>query len=65
MNIKFLESLEYSWTAEVQLFNGQIIDIWYTALPSTQGIIEKVLSVSSDYPRREIKDSHCRCNCCK
>ena len=49
--IQYLENLENSWTAKVQLNNDQIINIWYTALPMSKKIIKKVISVSSDYPR--------------
>ena len=54
ITIQYLENLQNSWTAEVQLKNDQIINIWYTALPMNKIIIKKVISVSSDYPRHTL-----------
>lgn len=50
MDFKFIESLEYNWTAKVRLNNGLIITIWHTAWYSTKHTIAQILSVSSDYP---------------
>lgn len=63
LTIEYLESLEYSWTAEVEYHNGVQVSIWYTALPSSKGIIAKVISVSSDYPRHTIRKEMCCCGC--
>jgi hypothetical protein len=49
--MKDLQLLEHSWTAEVLLKNGKQISIWYTAWHSSKDSIEKILSVSSDYPK--------------
>lgn len=46
-----LNLLQYSWSAEVILNNGQCISIWYTAWPMTKASVKEVLSVSSDYPK--------------
>ncbi len=54
MNSTYLDSLEYSWSAEVLLKNNQIINIWYTAWPMTKCIVKSVISVSSDYPKFKI-----------
>lgn len=54
MNVEFLKSLKHSWSALVILNNGQEMSIWYTALPMSQNTIQSVVSVSSDYPKREI-----------
>lgn len=55
LTVKYLDNLQYSWTAVVQLQNDQITPIWYTALPMLEKSIKKVISVSSDYPKHEIK----------
>jgi len=54
MTINYLQTLKYSWTALVELDNGQIITIWWTALQSTKETIRYVISVSSDYPKSQI-----------
>lgn len=54
MDKEFLKTLKHSWSATVILNNGQEIDIWYTAFPMSQNIIQSVVSVSSDYPKHEI-----------
>lgn len=51
IKIEYLENLKYSWTANVLLKNGQITTIWYTALPMSKMMIEKVITVSSDFPK--------------
>lgn len=53
ITIEFLENLQFSWSAVVQLKNGQETTIWYTALPMSKIIIDKVVSVASDYPKYE------------
>lgn len=55
LTIEFLESLKFGWTAQVQQKNGQIVTIWHTALPMHKIIIDKIISVSSDYPKYTIK----------
>lgn len=54
ITIQYLENLQNSWTAKVQYKNGVIVTIWHTALPMSKKIIEKVISVSSDYPKKQI-----------
>jgi hypothetical protein len=49
-----LNLLEYSWTAEVELKNGQIISILHTAWCSTKHIIKNIISILSDYPKHKI-----------
>jgi len=44
-------TLKYSWTAIVKLNNNKIITIWHTAWPSIKGIVNEILSISSDYPK--------------
>lgn len=48
---KLADTLQNSWTAEVELNNGQIITLWYTAWPMSKNTIKNVLAISSDYPR--------------
>lgn len=55
ITIQYLENLQESWTAKVELHNDQVINIWHTALPMSKVIIKKVISVSSDYPRHTLK----------
>lgn len=55
VDIDYLGSLAYGWTALVQLGNGQKITIWYTAFPMSKRDIVKVLNVSTDYPKNKIK----------
>ena len=55
IGIEFLENLKQSWSAEILLNNDQKITIWYTAFPMRKKSIQKVLSVSSDYPKHTIK----------
>ena len=55
IGIEFLENLKQSWSAEILLNNNQKITIWYTAFPMSKNSIQKVLSVSSDYPKHTIK----------
>jgi len=50
-----LNLLQYSWTAKVELKNGKIITIWYTAWHSIKDIVKNVISISSDLPKRQIK----------
>lgn len=54
LSIKFLEDLEYSWTARILQNNDIECVIWYTCLPSCKHIIKQVLNVSSDYPKHKI-----------
>ena len=54
LTFEFLEKLEYSWTAEVQLKNDQFVNIWCAGLPMSKNIIKKVLCVSSDLPKCKI-----------
>lgn len=51
---EFLDSLEYQWSGEVQLNNGLIISIWWTAWPQRRGKIHKVVNVYSDFPKVKI-----------
>jgi len=57
MLVEDLNKLEYSWTADVKLYNNMTITIWWTALYSMRASIKEVLSVSSDYPKFRICDS--------
>jgi hypothetical protein len=50
----FLDSLEYQWSADIELCNGIVISIWWTAWPPRRGKIKRVLSVSTDLPRFKI-----------
>jgi hypothetical protein len=54
MDIQFLKGLEFAWTANVLLNNGQAVSIWYTALPMSSHTIKQVLCVASDIPKRKI-----------
>ena len=56
MNVN-LDNLEHNWTAEVELNNGQTMSIWWTAWPMSKHMIKRVISVASDFPKREIKES--------
>jgi hypothetical protein len=46
--------LEYAWTAEVELNNGQEITIWWTAWPMSKQGIKNILWIASDYPRYKL-----------
>lgn len=59
-----IDTLENSWTAEVRLLNGVQISIWWTAWWSSKSTIGEVLSISSDYPRSSIKNSHSKTCVC-
>lgn len=50
------DTLQNSWTAKVELNNGQIITIWYTAWPMTKHTVKNVLAISSDYQRHSINN---------
>lgn len=52
--IEDLKELEFAWSATIEMHNGCTVPIWYTALPSAQQRIKRVLSVSSDYPKFRI-----------
>ena len=56
LTIEDLEKLKHSWTATVLQNNGFECQIWYTALPSMKHIINKVISVASDYPKHILKN---------
>lgn len=64
MNELNLDTLEYSWTADVRLLNGVQIRIWWTAWPSTKSTVGEVLTISSDYPKSVIKKNNCSCCVC-
>jgi len=49
-----LNLLQNSWTAIVELKNGQITPVWYTGWPMIKIIVKNVLSVSSDFPRHKL-----------
>lgn len=49
-----VETLAHKWTAQVLLNNGKTTTLWWTAWPSSKNTVVKVLSVASDYPKREI-----------
>lgn len=53
--IEMLLNLKNAWTAEVELRSGQIFTIWHTAIHSSRCQIKRVIAVSSDFPRFEIK----------
>jgi hypothetical protein len=59
MDILYLENLDYQWTANVELKNGILCKIWWTALPSTKNTIDKIISISSDYPKKGIGNLTC------
>ena len=50
------DSMQNSWTAKVELENGLTETFWYTAWPSGQRSVKRVLSISSDYPRHSINN---------
>jgi hypothetical protein len=50
-----LDNLNYNWTAKVELNNGIVVTISYTAYPKLKHIIKNVLSVEADYPKVGIK----------
>lgn len=50
-----LNLLKHSWTAKVELKNGQKITIWYTAWDSVKTTVKNIISVSSDLPKQQIK----------
>lgn len=47
-------TLKYSWTACVRLNNNRVVTIWHTAWPSIKESVKEILSISSDYPKKEI-----------
>lgn len=51
---EFVDSLENQWSGELELHNGQVINIWWTAWPPRRGKIKRVVNVYSDYPRVKI-----------
>lgn len=57
ITIETLRRLEYSWSAEVLMENDKKVNIWWTCLPSITPNIKEILSVSSDYPRYDLKNS--------
>lgn len=53
---EFLDSLEYSWTADIEFPNGRVTKIWWTAWPMRRALTKSVISVSSDYPKQKLCD---------
>jgi len=49
-----LNLLQNSWSAVVELGNGQQISIWYTAWPMSKRSVKNVVSVASDYPKHNL-----------
>jgi hypothetical protein len=47
------DTMKNSWTADVELNNGQVISIWYTAWHSCKNTVRNIISISSDYPCRQ------------
>ena len=47
-----VDSLRYSWTAEVKLNNDKVVRIWHTCWPTIKSIVKEILVISSDYPQK-------------
>jgi hypothetical protein len=52
-----LNLLHHHWTAIVKQRNGKEVKIWLTAWPSSKHIVFDIISVSSDLPKRLIKQA--------
>ena len=59
MEPEFLNQLEHSWSAEIRMRNNIVINIWYTAWPSSKDNVKEIVSVSSDYPMHVIRKNVC------
>jgi hypothetical protein len=46
-------SLEYSWTAEVELNNRKTVIIWYTCWPMIKQFVDEIIWIASDYPKHK------------
>lgn len=51
----FVSSLEYQWSGEIELHNGLIISIWWTAWPMRRGKIKRIVNIYSDLPKVKIQ----------
>lgn len=54
ITVDYLNDLKHNWTAVV-IMGGREHTIWWTALPMRKEAILKVITVSSDYPKKTIK----------
>lgn len=50
-----LNSLKYQWNADIQLENGQEVNIWWTAWAMSKNTNIKILNVYSNIPKAKIK----------
>jgi hypothetical protein len=48
---EFLDSLEHAWSADIEMPNGTICKIWWTAWPMAKARTKNIISVSSDYSK--------------